>query len=338
MPAASAVPAAPAASSVVVVVTSTTTTIPPARVNPGTSVEPIKKALQTTIPTPSYPAASLELKVFNALNNERATCGVGLQSQSPILDLAAAKHAEYMKLRWEEGGDSAHTEEPSKSGFYGVSPNDRAVTAGYQGRASGETISFEYVYPNYDVGDRLARNLLDTIYHLALVFGTQLDVGVGISIANRTGLPPLASMIWDQGSPKPAPGYAWGQYPSTAVLTYPCDGTTGVKTKFTGESPNPFEGVAMGIYTALGHPIYVFSPSEAPVMVTSADITAAGGSAIHNFIYTSASDPQKKVKASQVFVVPLTALQVGTKYTVQVRGSVGGVPFATAFQFTTGSY
>lgn len=337
-PAASAVLAAPAASSVVIVVISTNT--PPVQVVsiPPAPVDPVKKPVQTTIPTPNYPAASLELKVFNTLNHERASCGVGLQSQSPILDLAAAKHAEYMKLRWEEGGNPAHTEESSKSGFFGVSPNDRAVTAGYLGQAGGENVSFEYAYPAYDLGDRLARNLLDTIYHLALVFGTQLDVGVGISLANQPGLPPLATMVWDQGSPRPAAGYAWGQYPSASVLTYPCDGTTGVKTTFTGETPDPFAGVAMGSYTTLGHPIYVFSPSEALMSVTSAEIMSAAGSAIPNFIYTSVTDPQKKVKPSQVFIVPLVALQVSTKYTVQIRGSAGSVPFAKAFQFTTGNY
>lgn len=289
--------------------------------------------LQMAIPTPTYAANSLELKVFTTLNRERANCGAGLQAQNTQLDLAASKHAEYVRLRWEEGINAGHIEDPLKSAFFAKTAQERTAAAGYLGGSIGEQLSYSYVYPEYDVGDRLAHNLLDTVYHLQNLYSPDLDVGLAVSIAAQPGLPLLASLVWQTGSP-----LGKSQTSTKDILTYPCEGSTGVKSTFTGETPEPFEGVAMGMYTSLGHPIYVFSPDQSPVVVSAAELTSAAGAVIPTFIYTRESDPHQRVRSHGNFVVPLQALQVNTKFSVQIRGTVDGAPFAKAFQFSTGGY
>ena len=74
------------------------------------------------------------------------------------------------------------------------------------------------------------------------------------------------------------------------------------------------------------------------MVVTSADITSATGAVIPSYVYTGAVDPVKYVQSWENFVAPLAALQVSTKYTVQIRGTVDRVVFAKVFQFTTGTY
>gem|GEM_PF-2685773 len=273
------------------------------------------------------------------MNKDRLACGFGLLAQSAALDTSATKHSTYIKMRFDAQEYSAfgHTEDPAKSGFYASTGSARATLAGYAGTSPGEDLAtfstFGGAAPTGEASsERLVRSLMDSIYHNSVMFYTYRDVGLGFATTTLADGSYSAVLAWQPGLPKgTAP-----QVSSDLVVSYPCQGSTGLYPEFQNESPNPFAGVNMGTYTTLGHPLFFFAPGGGELLLTEATITEVGGGTVPAFVYTAKVDPQAFLKPSQVYLVPLQSLKANTSYAVNVRGTAAGAAFARAFTFATG--
>jgi uncharacterized protein YkwD len=187
----------------------------------GTAGSPYRP-LQTTIPAPSYTAGSRELAEFNTLNEQRAKCGFGLLANNEQLKFAAIDHVAYLTeyaQRMTDAGLSAHGQYSQyPNGFTGATPLDRAKYRGYTGRYAGETIAAGLQIPS------AVRVLLSAPYHAGgMLYGYD---EVGVSVGQRA--------VFDLGlRDKP-------QRADRSILTYPCQGVTGVATELFGEIPSPY--------------------------------------------------------------------------------------------------
>ncbi|WP_157039390.1 CAP domain-containing protein [Aquincola tertiaricarbonis] len=282
----------------------------------------------TTVPAPTYMPGSVAAVAFDLLNSERSRCGFGKVAQNAKLDTAAGWHAEYQRLRFMDGEAGGHLEDANKSGFQAITPNERGTKAGYVG-GSGEFISYRGIGTASNMGDALVRSLLGSVYHLAGSFDGYRDAGVGVSFAEG-GLNPVATLNWTVGQPTDVPR----QEPAD-VVTYPCEGTTGVQPSMRGEAPDPFAGLGFAADEHVGQPIYVRAPAGKEIDLLSATITSSTGDSIPVFLYHASQDPHKVLTGNQAFVIPRQGLAQETTYTVQVQGTTDGIGFARTFSFTT---
>lgn len=321
--------------------------------------------LQTWVPEATYAAKSAELDALQTLNQERANCSFGLLRQNELIDKAAKGHADYiaqnMKNPSFRGID--HYQDPSFSGFTGVSPSDRAKAAGYAAYV-GEVMSNGWYSTNTEVeaqlpgpmrsGEFVVRKFINSIYHMAGILSDARDVGIAVTTAPvpmpytigtgpdaKTSFSPakVQVSVINQGST----GAGQKPLPDT-VQSYPCEGSRGLMSEFgtdgnaTGETPDPFVGLRSTVLKApsWGHPLYFFNPSGGSLIITSAQLTDAAGVSVPLFHFTHEVDPHRRLTASQVFLIPLRKLDKNASYFLQVQGQQSGKPFAKAFHFSTG--
>ncbi|CAN7535827.1 stalk domain-containing protein [Paenibacillus sp. LjRoot56] len=152
------------------------------------------------------------------LNDVRAHMGIPLMELDPSLTTAAGKHANYLQINKENG----HTEIPSKQGFSGKLPWDRAAATGFDTNKFGvfEDVSFTTDSPEDGV-----QSLLDAPLHRSsLILPDMSLLGVGYN---------KHALVLN-------PAKKWFTHTGTGV--YPYDGQTGVPIGFYGfEIPNPLE-------------------------------------------------------------------------------------------------
>lgn len=152
------------------------------------------------------------------LNDVRAHMGIPLMELDPSLTTAAGNHANYLLMNQENG----HTETPSKQGFSGKLPWDRAAAAGLDTDKFGvfEDVSFTTDSPEDGV-----QSLLDAPLHRSSLILPDISLlGVGYN---------KHALVLN-------PAKKWFTHTGTGV--YPYDGQTGVPVGFYGfEIPNPLE-------------------------------------------------------------------------------------------------
>lgn len=287
-------------------------------------------ALQTSIPAPTYAVGSAELAVFNIVNAHRDKCGFGLIAQSSQLDSAAGGHANYMRLRLNEGIVPGHDEDPAKSGFTAATGSERAQRAGFAGSSIGEYISFGGLEAGPVAGEELVRNMLASVYHAAGMLDGSRVVGVAVSYADAKSPLPFSALAWQ-------PGLASGtvaQAPSE-VVTFPCEGTTGVRPDMLGETPDPFTKIGLQAGPNIGQPVYVRAPSGTAIKLSAASIREVGGSTVTAVLYHSTDDPRGSLASNQAFVIPTQPLKAATSYEVSLTGTLGTQPWSRSFRFST---
>lgn len=287
-------------------------------------------AIQTSIPAPTYAVGSAELTAFNIVNAHRDKCGFGLVAQSSQLDVAASGHANYMRLRLNEGTVPGHDEDPTKSGFTAVTGSERAQRAGFSGPSIGEYISFGGLEAGPLAGEELVRNMLASVYHAAGMLDGSRVVGVAVAYADAKAPLPFSALAWQ-------PGLASGtvaQAP-TDVVTFPCEGTTGVRPAMLGEDPDPFTKIGLQAGPNIGQPVYVRAPSGTAVKLSAANIREVGGSAVTVVLYHSTDDPRGSLASNQAFVIPTQPLKAATSYDVNLSGAVGTQSWSRSFRFST---
>lgn len=304
-------------------------------------------SINTTPQTSTYAVGSPEYAAFVQLNAERGACGFGFLKQSAKLDQATADANLYFAARAAESVVSArsfaHAEDGGKSGFTGQFPWDRAAFRGYGTAATAdvnEDNASEYFKPaspltSNALSARQLTLLLTSVYHVAGLMTARTEVGFAFT---RT----TTADGWDTGRLNLTVGIPTGdlRQTSTAVRTYPCQGTTNVAGTFvpSNESPNPAPDLGAAL---IGTPIYVNGPEGQTITVTDATVTpSTGGAAIASRLLTYANDPVftsqgvHALRLNETFVLPLTPLTKGAAYTVAVTGSSNGVPFSRVFTFT----
>jgi hypothetical protein len=122
------------------------------------------------------------------------------------------------------------------------------------------------------------------------------------------------------------------------VVTYPCQGSTGVVWKISNEIPGPIPGRDLAD-DPIGPGIVVKVAANRVLAISAASVVnAATGIATATYILNTANDTSNGVVGPNLAVViPLAPLTANTTYQVDVSGSHDAVLFRRSFTFTTGS-
>lgn len=277
-------------------------------------------------------AAEAAALALATVNQERDRCGFGRVQRQAQLDTAAGWHADYLKLRFNEGLPATHTEDPARSGFKGATAADRAQAAGYAYARLGEFLSFAPLGGSAPAGEALVRAMMATVYHMAGMLDGNTEVGAAVAFADAAPQAyRQAILAWETGTPL-------GRQPVEpgVLLTYPCSGSAGLQPYMYGESPEPFSGLGFTAGPGTGHPIYLRAPAGQRIRLSAATLTSGQGRAVPVLLYHASDDAQALLGTHQAFVIPREPLAPGASYQAQVQGTVDGVPFSRDFVFSTG--
>lgn len=296
-------------------------------------------SLVTSVPTPTYAAGSQELAAFELLNAERSRCGLGLLAQDTRLDTAAQGHADWAIFN----NFTGHVQVAGTPLFTGQLFTDRIAASGYAtaGTFTGQDEIFTALGSNDESvfgGARGIRELLNAPYHQTNLIGGGFR-DIGYSVRNNTEVGGPQSRVTVQMNPAYR-NAAGPQLPAgDAVLTYPCEGSTGVIRQLTGETPNPVPGRNLAV-NPLGVSIGILVRQGQVLTIASASMTnmATGAPVVLRTPTTAANDPNGPgfLTTSQAFVsadVPLAAM---TAHQVTLTGTNNGTAFSRTFTFTTG--
>lgn len=310
--------------------------------------------LITTVAAPTYAGsyASEKLEVFNRLNDDRARCGFGKVAQNTKLDLAAQNHAAYLATN----KTISHLENSNLSGYTGNEMGARFSFVGYE-YATGTEIINGLTWGTGTVGNSTnnsvhtselratnsLKHLYASIYHLAGAMSQDREIGIGIDNkpTNSLGDFNLKPLVINLGTPF---GNSRQSIATTEIAAFPCDGTLGLSPVFGAEDPDPFPAVNRD-NAPYGQPIYVTSAPTTTITLVSGTVTLRGGAAVPTTTLTSSNDPQARLQANQVFLVPTVRLANNATYDVSMTGTSSGLVSSTnptgtwtkAFSFTTGT-
>lgn len=271
--------------------------------------------LQTTVPTPPFPAGSEELKSFNYLNDFRKSLGLGLLAYSDTLTLSAANHANYLKLNRVGGFE----EDPLKPGFTGVWPIDRANFAGYK---TNYFVSGGLALANTSSG--AIQSLINSIYHRSILIDQSVrDVGSAtycFTCDNEVALNIILARKDTIGQ----------RNASDFAMFYPVNKQTNVTLTMAGETLNPFPEYPDGlVFGKVGYPISFALEASQTLNLKDFTLTEAGSSTPMNaYVHTAANDPQKFIPKNEAWITAKSQLKPSTTYTVVLHGSVNGQDFS----------
>lgn len=167
------------------------------------------------------------------------------------------------------------------------------------------------------------------------------DVGVSVRDKSDVGISPNNRFVLNTNfAYKNSDGPQVGA--SGSVLTYPCDGSTGMIPSLTAESPNPVPGrnlgasplgISVGVKVDVGNTLVINSASMIKVS-TGTPVTLRAP-------VTAANDPNaiagvSYFKNNEGFVSADAPLETNTQYQATIVGTNSGTPFSRTFTFTTG--
>ena len=311
--------------------------IAPAAGAPGPATAPAAQGggVATTTPASSYAQGSEELGAFNFLNAERGRCGFGLLAQNTRLDAAARAHADYQLVN----ELFSHLEDATRfpSGFTGATMADRYAFQQYTGLggAVDEIAGITGSADKAGFGVQGIRNLLNAPYHLKGLMSGMRESGVAVRSSTDVGASTARVILQWNGA------YTLAAGPQNVgggeVLTYPCEGTTGVDRQLTNESPEPVPGRDLRA-NPLGTSVYIATRSGNTVAVSSVAMTntRTGAPVVLRPVVTAANDPQRAYDGNEAYVAADAPLDANTAYQVNVTGTNNGAAFTRTFTFSTG--
>ncbi len=295
---------------------------------------PAPSTLVGSVPAATYIAGSEELAAFSLLNAERSRCGFGLVAQNSQLDTSARSSADWLTAN-NYGG---HIQAAGTPGFTGVTSQDRNAAAGYSSSNARESYTdVSGTNSKTGEGQRSVRDLLVAPYHMTAMLSDSRDVGVAVRNATDSASvygPRVISMF--EFSSKDSAGPQ--SLDSTAVATYPCDGSVGVARELTGEEPNPVPGRNLAA-SPLGTSLYIAVRRNNVLIISSATlIRVVGGAAVAlRPVVTSSNDPYGTFRTHEAYIAADVPLSANTAYQAIVTGTNNGLAFSRSFTFTTGS-
>ena len=289
----------------------------------------------TTAPTPGYASGSEELAAFQFLNAERGRCGFGVLAQNTKLDAAAKAHADYQLVN----NVFSHTEDAATrpAGFTGATMVERYAFQQYTnlGGAVDEISGITGSSDKNGFGVEGMRNLLNAPYHLQGLMSGMRESGVAVRSSADIGTPtPRVLLQWNGA-------YARDVGPQLLrpddVLTYPCEGTTGVDRQLTNESPEPVPGRDLRA-SPLGTSVYIATRTGNALDLAAATMTntRTGAPVTLRPAVTATNDPEQAYGRHEAYVAADAPLNANTPYQVTVSGTNNGVAFTRTFTFTTG--
>lgn len=294
-------------------------------------------------PQPStYPLGSEQKAAFDLLNQERLACGFGTLAQNAALDTAALNHSLYQFIN----NVSTHEEDRVlyPNGFTGRTVLDRVWQAGY-----GTPATVRQASEDFAEGTRASAAALTTgdgTFFTRALLSAPVHLASMMSDADAAGMAFVDSGLiagYPFGGRRSMVLFNFGfqarqSLDSRAVVTYPCQGSTGIVWKISNETPGPIPGRDLSV-DPIGPGIVVKVAADRVLAISAASVVnTSTGAATPTYILNTANDPSGGVVAPNLAVViPLAPLVASTTYQVNVSGSHGGVPFSRSFTFTTGS-
>jgi uncharacterized protein YkwD len=320
--------------------------------NPGAPTEPTAAfaeiPLVTSTLSDTYLPDTFEKKAVDYINDIRTQCGFGKVAQNTKLDQSATGHAKYIAAHlpvW-----TTHNQNDKTSTWYtGETPDIRMVNAGYKGAYTSEgLVAGGASFNEINLAKLGIDGLLSAPFHAVNLLSPRQEIGFGIQWPEKFGSSnnrEYFGFVANYGTPTNSMGRpVLQQFPSNEVLSYPCNGTTGIFPMFLGEDPNPLPGRDLSVFP-VGHPI-MFAARKGSVMNLNVTMTnASNGQVIKlmaprystNEIYPGTN--QKFATAAIMewaFIFPDAPLEYGTTYQVKINGTLSGVAFPEkAFSFST---
>ena len=277
-----------------------------------------------SVPAPTYAAGSQPLAAFNLLNAERSRCGFGMVAQNTMLDQAANAHAAWVV----NNNITTHAETPGTPGFTGADVIARGQAAGYsyfQNLPNGTEVMATTAGVALDSVVAL-RGLLSAPYHAVAAMSPNLDVGIGMfqsASAPSGALTDAFAINFGTSAASAGPQEIQGG----AVLTYPCQGSTGVDYALYSESPNPVAPRNL-LTSPIGTPIVLRTNAANVLMVSAASMAVAATGApvallpVRGMGSFAVADTTGVLPPNNAFLMPDQPLQPNTSYTVSVQGVV----------------
>lgn len=289
----------------------------------------------TSAPTETYTAASEEENAFNLLNAERSRCGFGYLTQNTLVDAAARSHADWQLINW----INSHYESSGTTGYTGYNGGNRIQYQGYTNLLGyGDNIGMRTgTNSKTGYGVESIRGLLSAPFHSRSLLGYFRDVGFGVrnnvdAGSANFGVVSQINLAYSSTGGKQQPA-------SEEVITYPCQGTTGVNYRLRNESPNPVPGRDLST-NPLGHPVVIRVHDNNSLSVTSVTMTSTStnvGVTLRSVAQTRADDTNHFFTYNEAYVIPDAPLAQNTTYRVTIIGTNASVPFSKTFTFTTGT-
>lgn len=299
---------------------------PPTVPAPVVPAAPADSMIQTQVLAATYASGTEQRNAYDYLNAQRLHCGFGLLQQDSKLDVAAQGHANYLTVNNLLPG---HYQDQTRFplGFTGNTINDRTTAAGYMATFGDEVIAGAEMKYGSSLGQSGIMDLFTTPYHGNGLLYANRDIGIGFG----------KYMVVEFGTTTARPKQ---QIPANQVLTYPCEGTTGVLSKsYVDENPAPIAGRNLQS-NPIGHPIYV-KVSEGNTLVLSSYILRKTGTSVDLALQllNKATDTTKTITDdATAIVMPLAPLERNASYLFAASGTNNGNPISVTFTFTTGSY
>jgi uncharacterized protein YkwD len=317
---------------------------PSAQAAAPATASPNPSLVTSTAALPSYPADSEELAAYQLLNAERGRCGFGLLTASAPLDAAARSHADYLIIN----SLNSHLQNASQfpEGFTGTDPAARVRAQGYTdlGGVTDEFAFFTSSSPTLSkrgIGVLGIRGLLNAPYHLNGLMSGYRDVGIAVRSNEDTGKGQRGVFVQVNAAYTASAGPQL--LGSSDVQTYPCEGTSGVNSQLSNETPNPVPGRDLRT-NPLGSSVYIAVREGNRLRIASAAMTqvSTGQAVALRTPVTSANDPYGPCLTGcfgphQGYVVPDAPLLPDTAYTVTLGGTNNGAAFSRSFTFSTGN-
>lgn len=300
-------------------------------------VNSIPENILSLIPSSTYLAGSQEQLVFKFLNAERIRCGFGPLRQDTRLDRAAKAHARWGVYNQQLSHEESLTLYPKE--FTGMKLTDRALVQGYDGFRLGEVFSgFNNMPASASEGIASMRLLLNAPYHMVFMTDAYRDMGVSVQKPADVGKSSGFDLVMTEFGISQSESYQ--DWPKDAVLSYPCEGTTGVAYSLNNESPNPVPGRNLAT-SPLGASIIFRVRRDQVLSIDAVSMiqTTTGAAVVlrpHVGGGNGMEDVHNDFGTSVAYVAAEAPMKPNTSYSVKVSGSNNGAAFTKEFKFSTG--
>ncbi|SER34134.1 CAP domain-containing protein [Giesbergeria anulus] len=259
------------------------------------------------------------LHAYETLNRVRAITGLGYFEQDVALDKAAQAHADYVKIN---GGGQyySHDEVPGLPGFSGISPSDRALSAGYSSTfAVGEVMSGSNGGSNSSVWE-----LLGGPYHAFIILDKFRYYGIGFNdnvyVTDFANKPNNPQKVIDKST----------------VAIYPCNDIV-VNVQSQGyEIPSPS---VLNEKQDFGYSSTAIVSIGQKITVDSWELRDASKKIIPTVVMTKDNDTRNLTREYFASLIPLNPLpRVETSYTSVLKGKNNGIPFEKTCTWRTTAF
>jgi uncharacterized protein YkwD len=297
--------------------------------------------LVTTVPMPTYPAASGNLVVYSEMNSLREKVGSGLLAQNNSLDAAAMAHWNYINAN-DASLVKSHSETPGNPVFTGADPTARALAAGYHGVVAEAMFGQNLAVDAW--GTCLAA-WANSAYHVAVLFSGARDIGLAtVTTKDYPAYGKYTVCMVETGLANSVPEQL---PPDGTVRVYPYAGQFNVPAVFLNHTETP---TPLPEFAELGAPISLnfrtkTTAATAPVIsISQLTVAPAGGAPLDARILVnnmSSNGPaltaDSNLDAYTAILVPTARLTPATVYTVSFAGVVNGKTVSKTWSFTTAS-